>query len=60
MFGFSCAVLDSGIAVLWIVATPSRPLKSVSGVPHLGRHSSEQLEKESLFLWASHSLGPEC
>lgn len=62
MFGFSCAVLDSDIAVLWISVHLSGPFKEgVSGVPHLGKAFLRTTrERITVSLWASHSLGPEC
>lgn len=62
MFGFSCAVLDSDIAVLWISVHLWGPFKEgVSGVPHLGKAFLRTTrERITVSLWASHSLGPEC
>ena len=54
MFGFSCAVLDSDIAVLWISVYLWGPFKEgVSGVPPLGKaflRTTREIIEESLFL----------
>ena len=62
MFGFSCAVLDSDIAVLWISVHLRGPFKEgVSGVPRLGKAFLRTTrERIAISLWASLSLGPEC